>query len=263
MLQDMQKVSAIVIHYDGARFIDSCLSAVRKMPEVSEIIFVDDGSPETPEEQVARHGATFVGLPENRGPVAARNEGARRATGEYLLFLDVDVVPERDYAATLLAPFEEDARVGAAIGTLMQRGERMWFSFGYDPARFRDAAQEILGRLVIASWKLAPLRRALMRLARPFTLNFAGQDRTIDVDWVAEGCFMTRRELFEELGGFDEGYVMFFEGPDYCRRVRNADYRVLYVPGASCDHRDGKSHAPATRKELFAASRKRYLRKFG
>lgn len=257
----MNSVSVVVIHFDGHEYIERCLNAVKKQSNIHEIIFVDDGSQESPEKLVAPYEAIFIRLGKNRGPVAARNAGAARATGEYLLFLDVDAELHQDYTNILSTAFDTRPDLGVATGTMMDGHDRTWFNFGYDPARKGEFIGGLIDKLVLAFWHISFIRKFLMRIAEPFTLNYVKNVRR-DVDWVIERGFMTRRNLFEKLNGLDEGYVMFFEGPDYCRRVREAGFRVSYIPEALCDHLGGHSHSPLKRAHYFVASRLRYLHKF-
>ena len=55
-------------------------------------------------------------------------------------------------------------------------------------------------------------------------------DKKQEVDWVVGGCFMIRRDVFTQLGGFDERFFLFFEDTDLCRRVGLAGKKVLYDP---------------------------------
>ena len=63
----------------------------------------------------------------------------------------------------------------------------------------------------------------------------------VDVDWISGACFMTRRDVFEQMGGFDEGFFLYWEDADYCRRIANAGFRRMYVPTASVRHIGGRS----------------------
>jgi N-acetylglucosaminyl-diphospho-decaprenol L-rhamnosyltransferase len=61
------------------------------------------------------------------------------------------------------------------------------------------------------------------------------------VDWLSGACFMTRRDVFDRLGGFDESFFMYWEDADYCRRAASAGFRRTYVPTSSVRHVGGTS----------------------
>jgi GT2 family glycosyltransferase len=85
----------------------------------------------------------------------------------------------------------------------------------------------------------------------------------VDVDWVSGVCLMTPRDLFNRLGGLDEGFFMYWEDADYCYRVREAGLRRTYVPAAAVRHPGGRSaaHNSARAIRAFHESALRLYRK--
>ena len=69
----------------------------------------------------------------------------------------------------------------------------------------------------------------------------------MDVDWVSGAGMMFRRDVFDALGGWDPGLFLFAEDVDFCRRVHDAGYRVVYHPAAVLYHRIGISKHPSSR----------------
>ena len=89
-------------------------------------------------------------------------------------------------------------------------------------------------------------------------------DGTFDVDWVQGCALMARREVYEQIGRLDEGYVMFFEETDWCHRARQHGWRVVYVGDARITHYGGQSteQVEANKHIHFQHSKLRYYRKF-
>jgi GT2 family glycosyltransferase len=82
------------------------------------------------------------------------------------------------------------------------------------------------------------------------------------VDWVSGACLLVRREVFEAVGLLDEGFFMYYEEVDLCRRARRAGWPCWYVPEAHVVHLVGQSSGIGTRKRLPAywfRSRRRYF----
>jgi N-acetylglucosaminyl-diphospho-decaprenol L-rhamnosyltransferase len=66
-------------------------------------------------------------------------------------------------------------------------------------------------------------------------------DRWCEVDWVSGACFLARRSVLEDVGGFDEAYFMFAEDMDLCWRVGRAGWKVGFEPAAVVTHHEGIS----------------------
>jgi GT2 family glycosyltransferase len=83
-----------------------------------------------------------------------------------------------------------------------------------------------------------------------------GATEPIAVDWVSGACLMTRRDVFDRLGGFDEGFFLYWEDADYCSRAAAAGFRCMYVPTAPVRHAGGRSadHDPAAAIRAFHRS---------
>jgi N-acetylglucosaminyl-diphospho-decaprenol L-rhamnosyltransferase len=253
-------VSVVIINYNNAAYLPACLGALDRMRGISEVIVVDDASTDRSVEILRSRDVIVIRNETNLGPVKSRNIGARSARGTYLLFLDADAALAPDYIPRITEFLDRHRDAGVASGKVIgDDGKRMWFNFGHDPCPLRDKAQNIVDALAVKLLDNAVLR-SVVGSFRPFTLNFV-PDKIRKVDWVVEMALVTRRELFEKLGGFDERFYMFFEGPDYCRRVRKAGFSVYYLHDAVCAHLGGHSHA-AERKRIFAESRACYFRKY-
>jgi GT2 family glycosyltransferase len=90
------------------------------------------------------------------------------------------------------------------------------------------------------------------------------EDKTQPVDWLVGACLLVRRQVYEQVGGLDEGYFMYSEELDWCRRIKDAGWEVVYLPAASVVHHEGKSSdqvVPA-RHIHFQSSKVRYFRKY-
>ncbi len=88
-------------------------------------------------------------------------------------------------------------------------------------------------------------------------------DAVIDVDWVQGSALMTRREVYDKIGGLDTGFVMYSEELDWCKRAKDAGWRVVYLGTAQITHHGGKSSEQSTARKhiLFQQSKIRYFRK--
>jgi GT2 family glycosyltransferase len=177
------------------------------------------------------------------------NLAAARARAPYLLLLNPDTVVEGPVVHVLEAWMAAHADVGVtgarvldADGTLQESARR-----------FPDLTTWFGGR---STWLTSrfPDNFLTKRNLVAGTAVAAGQP--VDVDWVSGACLMTRRDVFDRVGGFDEGFFLYWEDADYCARVADAGFRRVYVPTVAVRHAAGRSasHDPAPAIRAFHRS---------
>lgn len=234
--------SVVIVTADSGAGVGDSIERVLHSTAPVEIIVVDNDSRDGSIEQLALRFAQNASVrilrnKENLGFGTACNRGATIARGETLLLLNPDCLVESNTIARLGAALRADPRIGL-LGVLQT---------GID------------GRIDPASRRRDPLlRRALMsasglaRFASRWPV-FAGVDMPAaangpavePVDAVSGALMLLPRELFDRIGGFDEGYFLHCEDLDLCRRVRDAgwhvacanDVRVVHGKGGSSRHR--------------------------
>jgi N-acetylglucosaminyl-diphospho-decaprenol L-rhamnosyltransferase len=209
----------VVNHNSGAR-LGPLLDKLT--PEVGDVVIVDNASEDGSPSLVARRpGVTLIRNERNRGFAAAANQGASRATGAWLLFVNPDTHLLPGQVSRLLERVPEDV---AAVAPLQvdERGRPRSETGGYDPSLLRYLV-----------WALLPVRfhgRQGPWLAPPFP------ERDTELHWVSGAMLGIRRALFEQLGRFDERYFMYHEDVDFARRARRAGYRILCRPSVRLHH---------------------------
>jgi|GEM_PF-3598390 len=217
---DRPTVTLCLLNFNGAKFVDRCLAAVRALdPAPTEIVVVDnasgDGSAATLAAFAAEGGPVpvrFVPAGSNRGYAGGHNLGARHARGDLLAFLNITCAPDVHWLDVVpwIADHPDVAFVQPAI------------FHADDPDRL-----ESLGTLLDPWGGLRVLGRD--RRARPgATGTYVGEALA-----VLGAAFVARRAVFEALGGFDEQMFMYFEETDLCWRGWLARHRTVgwYVAG--------------------------------
>jgi N-acetylglucosaminyl-diphospho-decaprenol L-rhamnosyltransferase len=209
----------------------SCLDALAEMaPDVSATV-VDNASTDRTVEQVRRRqGVRLVTNRENRGFAGAVNQGFQTAGADPILLLNPDV-----QLRTSLTPLIEACQEhGLAAGQLTGPDGRA--QAGFTIRRFPTPASltfELLG--INRLWPGNAVNRRYRYLDRD--LNREGP-----VEQPAGAFLMTRRDVWESLGGFDESFhPVWFEDVDFCRRAAEAGYRIEYVPQVRAEHLGGHS----------------------
>lgn len=210
------EISVIVVNYNGARWLEACLSALLDTaPPRTEVIVVDNASTDESRQILARYAAAVrtVPLDENRGFAGGNNAGARLAQGELLAFLNNDTRARAGWLEALRAPLQQDATIGFSTARLV---------YMHDPSIVDSAGDGWL------TWGGA-FKRGHGRAADAF--GTPGE-----VFGACGAAFMMRRSLFEELGGFDEDFFLAFEDVDLSYRARLLGARCAYAPDAIVEH---------------------------
>jgi hypothetical protein len=222
----------------------------------AEVIVVDNASTDNSGSMLARdfRWVQIIANQENLGFTRANNQGLAASHGRYVLFLnpDTDLTPAA--LKLLLAYAEAHPRVGV-IGPQLRYGDG---SLQSSRRRFPTLATFFLESTVVQRWW--PRNRVL---ARYYMLDLPN-DAVSQVDWVVGACMLVRRAMLEQIGGFDEGFFMYSEELDLCRRAVDAGWQVVYLPDAVVTHHEGKSseQVVAARHIRFHSSRVRYVRKY-
>lgn len=180
-----------------------------------ETLVVDNGSQDGTLELLRREAVPHVALPENVGFAAAVNLGAARTGARFVFVLNADAVLEPGCLGLLAAALAADASLGAVQPLIRQAGSA--------PPRVYSAGQRLLsdGRAFEAG---------------AGRVEHAGDRVGREVFGVCGAACLLRRELFSELGGYDERYFAFHEDVDLNARARLHGWRARYVPDAVVWH---------------------------
>lgn len=226
------KLSAVVLTWNGRAHVERCLASIAAQTSPpDETLVVDNGSLDetTALVRVAAPWARLVALGRNVGFAPGMNRGARLANGDLLLFLNQDIELRPDACAALRAAFAAQPAVGIVGAKLLEP----------DGVTIQHAG----------GWLRRPLYLAdhYGRGARD-TAAPGEHDVAREVEYVNGAVLGVRRQVFEQLGGFDEGFApAYFEETDLCFRARALGYGVWYAPRVVAVHHSAATLGQATR----------------
>jgi GT2 family glycosyltransferase len=213
-------VAVVIPTWDGQDLLAECLasltSSVGAAGSPPEIVVVDNGSRDGSVEMVRRDfpGVALVINETNRGFAAACNQGARATTANYVAFLNNDARAQPGWLEPLVDKLASEADV-AAVGSLVLDRDGKRVDFG-------RAGLTPLARGVQLDYR-EPLTRAANGAAEQLFANGA--------------AMLTRRELFLEVGGFDERFFAYYEDVDLGWRFWILGWRVMLEPASTVLHR--------------------------
>jgi GT2 family glycosyltransferase len=223
----MSRVSIVIPVHDNAALSRRCLELVlAELPAAGEIVVVDDASTDETPEMLRSFGERIrvLRMNENIGFAAACNRGAAAAGGEQLVFLNNDTEPRPGWLEALVAHAEREpaaAVVGAKLvyptGTVQHAG----VVFGQD-----GYPHNLYAGL--------PEAHPAVNRSRPLQA-------------VTAACMLVRRRVFEEVGGFDEGFENSLEDVDLCLRIGAEGDEVHYCHEAELVHLESASRGRRNR----------------
>jgi len=250
-------VSVLIVNYRAYAELDRCLASLGHWqgPDV-EVIVVDHASDPVQARtiSISHPWARVLTTAANPGFAAGVNRAAREARGRYLLWLNPDSVLTEDVARPLARWLDAHPDAGI-VGALVRDADG---SIQASARRFPGWSTVLGGRSTALTrlWPGNPWTRANLLTGLEVTTPR-------QVDWVSGACLMTRRELDRMLGGLDEGFFLYWEDADYCRRARDSGWQTWYHPGVEVTHLAGRSsaRAPWPSRVAFHDSVYRYFRK--
>lgn len=217
-----QSTAVVIPSWNSLELLPACLESLRVQDLDLELLVVDNGSVDGSVEYLERKKVPHLSLPRNAGFAPAVNLGVLSTAAPAVLVLNVDAVLEAGCLATLVEVLDADPGLGGAQPRILQ-AERKGADHEVRPATIYSAGQALTrdGRAVELG--AGELQRPEQMVAR-------------EVFGVCGAACLLRRELFTELGGYDERYFAFYEDVDLNVRARIAGWRFIYVPEAAVRH---------------------------
>lgn len=223
------RVAVVTVNYNSGHHLTSFLEST---PSASrsplELVVVDNASSDGPAAQQSAEavGGTFLQLDENLGYGGAVNRavGQLPPSVEWVLVSNPDVVLSAGVVDALVAAADADPRVGAVGPAVLERDGTV-----YPSARRVPSLRTGLGHAVFANiWPGNPWTRAYH--------DDDSHDHARTAGWLSGSCLLVRRSLFDDLGGFDERFFMYFEDVDLGHRIGRTGHVNLYLPEVSVVH---------------------------
>lgn len=214
-------VSVIILNFNGSAYLGSCLSSVLKTYYPNfEIILVDNNSTDGSNDIISKFSEvpnlTIVLNDHNVGPAEGYNIGSKHAKGEYLAFLNNDIEVDPNWLSELVKVMENTPDAGAAgCKQLLLKNRSMMDDIG----GYIDAYGFVYQR------------------CRHGEIDYGQYDDSIaTVFRYGETALIVRRNVFENIGGFDSKYFMWYEDNDLCWRIHLSGHKIISVPSAVIYH---------------------------
>lgn len=274
----MIDLSIVIVSWNVRDLLQRCLHSIFADREDGggtggntklEVIVVDNASVDGSCEMVrqAFPSVRLIANASNKGFPAANNQGITMARGRYVLLLN----PDTEIVGAALSKLVEFADQHPDIGVIGPQLLNPDGSIQSSRRRFPT----LVTAFIESSWLqptiedlqssslMSPLAGPFSQALERYYVADQPEDVVQDVDWVTGAAMLVRWEAIDDVGIMDEGFFMYSEELDWCKRFREANWRVVYVPAAKIVHHVGQSsdQVVAARHIHFQTSKVRYFHK--
>jgi N-acetylglucosaminyl-diphospho-decaprenol L-rhamnosyltransferase len=243
------ELSFCVVNTEQRELLVRCLDAIAAerdaLPFETDVLVLDNASRDGSATAARRHRVApeVIALDRRRGKGENDTALLQRARGRYALLLNEDSELRPGAVAALHDALEERPKAGAAGARLLRPDGTVQPSAW----RFPSPTTALVGALF---------------LHRRFTVQSRGE-RTREVDWAQSAALLVRTDAARAIEWFDPAFFVYSDEVDFCRRLRDAGWRTLYVPSAQAIHHEQLSTGAVPERRIVELSRNRdrYMRK--
>lgn len=223
------KVAVAILCWNGRKFLESFLPAViQSTYPALEIVVIDNASTDDSKSFLKQSFPEIrvIEIAANEGFARGYNLGIAQIDAEYIVLLNQDVEVTPGWIEPMVAMMESDQEIGAAQPKILSQKMKDHFEYAGGAGGMIDSLGYTFCR------------------GRIFDTieNDDGQyDDICEIFWVSGAAMFVRRSVFMALGGLDESFFAHMEEIDFCWRMKNAGFKLMYCPASSVYHVGGGS----------------------
>ena len=252
------QLSLIIVTYNSEKYIESCINSILESIETFEdyeIIIIDNSSKDKTVQLIENFlnpNIKIIREECNKGYSSAINKAVFKSRFEKILILNPDTLIIKDAA---LAMFKASCQpdVGIVGAKLLNSDETFQLS-----SRRHFPNLGILFSYILSLDKIFHKNKFFGK----YNYTYLDEDDEVFVDSVSGACMMFSKKLFTSMGGFDESFFIYFEDTDFCLRVKDAGFKVLYYPDAQVVHHNDYSDNYSIKTFYFYQSFEKFIYKY-
>ncbi len=223
-MQNRSDLSIITISTNEGAELADCLKSIQNTAGDLRIehFVIDNASNDNTAAVVAQYpDVIYIRNTEKKGFATNNNLALRRASGRYMLLLNPDTILEPDTLPTMIDYMDKHSEIGVAACKLVNPDGSIQYA-----ARMFPTPLSVLMRWVGFD-RVFPHSKTLTR----YLLSDWDHETERDVDWVLGAFLLVRREVIDQVGILDESFdPLYYEDIDWCFRIKQAGWRIRYVP---------------------------------
>jgi len=230
------KLTIIVVNYNVKEFLEQSIISIEKSCKAIdyELFVVDnasnDGSPELIRKKFPI--IKLIANTENKGFAAANNQAMKHAQGEYILLINPDTIVQEDTIPVVLNFFKHHPDCGMVGCKILNPDGSLQLS-----CRRSFPTPWVAFTKISGLSKLFPRSKFFGR----YNLTYLDPDETYEVEAISGSFMFFRRQVIDTVGYLDESFFMYGEDLDWCFRIREASWKIFYLPETKIVHFKGES----------------------
>lgn len=232
----MTELSVIIVNYNVRKLLEQALISIQKAVEGihSEIFVVDNNSSDGSDLMIREHfpEVQLISNNENLGFSKANNQALKLAKGKFVCLINPDTIVQGDTFTTCLEYFKNHDDVGA-LGCKIINPD----------GTLQPACRRSFPTPWVAFSKIIGLARLFpnSKLFGKYNLSYCDPEKTIEVDAISGSFMMVRKKTIDEIGLLDESFFLFGEDLDWCYRIKEKGWKIVYLPETKIIHYKGSS----------------------
>ncbi|MEE2858314.1 MAG: glycosyltransferase family 2 protein [Candidatus Neomarinimicrobiota bacterium] len=232
-------ISIMIPHHGGKKILQECLDSLKSSDYSNlEILVLNNNSPDDSIKKIQPKfpDIKFIHSDKNHGFAGGCNILAKHSLGEYLLILNNDTIHKKNWINNLLKRIEKDDKIASVQPKINNFYNKNYFDHAGASGGFMDQY-------------CFPFARG--RIFNTIEKDMGQYDKPCQVFWASGTAFLTRKIIFDKMGGFDENLFAHMEEIDYHWRCQLEGYKVWVEPSSVIYHHGGHTLSLMSPKKTY------------
>ena len=246
-------ISIIIVNYNVLSFLKECIKSIYNsdLKQNFEIIIIDNNSPEPLLGSFNKNDNIRVyQFTSNKGFAKAVNFGVSKSKGDCILLLNPDTLVHRNTLKVLSQYLDSNKDVGVVGCKVVYPDGKYQLS-----SKRHFPTLSIIIILFLKLNKIFPKSRVFGK----YNYTYLDENKLAYVDAVSGSCMMFKKEIFNDIGNFDENFFLYFEDTDFCYRTIKKQYKVVYNPDCKIVHHKRESFKNSNKNSDFEFYKSFYI----
>lgn len=221
------RIAVVILNYNGQRFLERFLpTVIGRSSHLADIIVADNASTDDSVAYMKAHfpHITLIQNPTNGGFATGYNQALQQVENEYYVLLNSDIEVGENWLEPLLELMDSDENIAACQPKMLSFADKAYFEYAGAGGGFIDKFGY-------------PFCRG--RLFQHIEKDEGQYNDVREVFWASGACMFVRAELYHQMGGLDDDFFAHMEEIDFCWRLKNVGYKIMYCPASEVYHIGG------------------------